>query len=209
MEPSGRASGGRLLLTASTLTAPYAERFGRDVLFGVAGRKAREGTFALDARLRSDAVTLRAWGEGDLGKRRFGPGGVRLDAQAAALSKIVGAGPKLGAARAAGVVTGDATAWKFTGTADVADVELAGYRLARISGPVEFGRTKVGFAVKAKASGAGGQGDGFAAALLGGQPSPYWKASASPTAKSCCDAWTSRGAGSRCRRAVGVDCWAG
>lgn len=168
--PQGGQAGGRLLLTASTLTAPYAQRFGRDVLFGIAGRKAREGAYALDARLRSDAMSLRAWGEGDLGKRQLGPRGVRLDAQAASLSKIVGAGPKLGATRVVGVVTGDAAAWKFAGSANVADVELGSYGLARISGPLEFGRSKAGFAVKAKATGAGGRGEGFAAALLGGAP---------------------------------------
>ena len=102
-------------------------------------RKAREGAYALDARLRSDAMTLRAWGEGDLGKRKLGPRGVQLDAQAASLSKIVGGGPKLGATRAVG-------------------------------GPVAFGRTKAGFAMKARATGAGGRGEGFAAALLGGAP---------------------------------------
>jgi translocation and assembly module TamB len=168
--PQGGQAGGRLLLTASTLTAPYAERFGRDLVFGLAGRKAREGAYALDARLRSDAMTLRAWGEGDLGKRKLGPQGVHLDAQTASLSKLVGAGPKLGATRAVGVLTGEAAAWKFAGTANVADAALAGYGLARISGPIEFARTRTGFAVKAKATGAGGRGDGFAAALLGGAP---------------------------------------
>jgi len=168
--PQGGQAGGRLLLTGSSLTAPYAERFGRDVVFGLAGRKAREGAYALDARLRSDAMTLRAWGEGDLGKRKLGPRGVQLDAQAASLSKLVGGGPKLGATRAVGVVTGEATAWTFAGSANVADAALGGYGLARISGPVAFARTKTGFAVKAKATGAGGRGEGFAAALLGGAP---------------------------------------
>ena len=168
--PQGGQAGGRLLLVASSLTAPHAERFGRDVVFGIAGRKAREGAYALNARLRSDAMMLNAWGEGDLGKRTLGPRGVQLDAQTASLSKLIGRGPKLGATRVAGIVTGDATAWKFAGAANVADAALGGYGLARISGPVEFGRTRAGFAVKARATGAGGRGEGFAAALLGGAP---------------------------------------
>ena len=38
--PKGGYAGGRLLLTISRLTAPFAERFGREVRFGLAGRKA-------------------------------------------------------------------------------------------------------------------------------------------------------------------------
>lgn len=168
--PQGGQAGGRLLLSASSLTAPYAGRFGHDLVFGLAGRKAREGAYALDARLRSDAMTLRAWGEGDLGKRKLGPQGVHLDAQAASLSKLVGVGPELGATRVSGVVSGDATTWMFTGSTSVADAKLSGYALARITGPVEVARTKTGVSVRAKATGAGGRGDGFAAALLGGAP---------------------------------------
>ncbi len=168
--PQGGQAGGRLLLEASSLTAPHAERFGRDVVFGVAGRKAREGVYALDARLRSDAVLLRAWGEGDLGKRRLGANGARIDAQAASLSRIVGGGPALGATRVVGRVTGDATAWAFSGSYNTAEVGLGGYALARVSGPMEFRRGKTGLAVKAEAWGVGGRGEGFAAALLGGAP---------------------------------------
>lgn len=169
--PQGGQAGGRLLLAGSSLTAPYAERFGRDVLFGIAGRKARKGAYALDARLRSDAVTVRTWGEGDLGKRALGPRGLRLDAQAASLSRIVGGGPKLGATRLVGVATGEASAWGFEGSFNTADVALGGYGLARIAGPLEFRRSKAGFVLNAKVVGAGGRGEGFAAALLGGAPS--------------------------------------
>jgi len=169
--PQGGQSGGRILLAASSLTQPYVERFGADVLFGVAGRKARGGDYALDARLRSDAMTLRAWGEGDIGQRRLGPGGLRLDAQTASLSKLVGAGPRMGATRVVGAAAGDIKVWSFRGTASIADLAVGeSYGLARVSGPVELGHDKAGFFVKAKAQGAGGRGEGFAAALLGGAP---------------------------------------
>ncbi|WP_296599989.1 translocation/assembly module TamB domain-containing protein [Phenylobacterium sp.] len=168
--PQGGQAGGRVLLVASSLTAPYAERVGRDVVFGIAGRKARPGAYALDARLKSNAVTLRAWGEGDLGKRALAPSGMRLDAQTASLNKLLGGGPGLGATRVTGLVTGQAAAWTFRGNADVADVTLGSYVLARVAGPVEVARGKTGLAVKAKAQGGGGRGEGFAAALLGGAP---------------------------------------
>ena len=167
--PAGGQAGGRLLLTASTLTQGYAERFGKDLTFGIAGRKARSGGFALDARVLSDAVALHAWGEGDLGKRALGPQGVRLDAQAASLSRITG-GPKAGAARVTGVLTGTSADWRFAGSGSVADVEAGGYGLARIAGPVELAYGKTGYAVKGKLAGTGGRGTGFAAAILGGAP---------------------------------------
>jgi len=165
--PQGGEAGGRLLLTTSTLTAPLAERFGRDVVFGVAGRKAGEGVFALDGKLRSEGLTLHAWGPGDLGKRRLAR--VQLDAQAPSLSRLTG-GPKSGPARVTGVVTGDDKAWRFAGAGAVNDIGLGGYGLTRVSGPLEFARAKGGYVAKARLAGAGGRGSGFAAALLGGAP---------------------------------------
>lgn len=167
--PQGGDAGGRLSLTASSLTAPYAAKFGREVRFGLAGRKTAPGVFALDGRLITDGLTAHAWGPGDLGKRALSPQGLRLEAQAPSLNRLVG-GPKLGAARLAGVVTGDAVAWTFAGQGALADAELDGYRLARIAGPVILTRAKGGFAVKARVAGTGGQGAGIAAAILGGAP---------------------------------------
>lgn len=167
--PQGGQAGGRLILTASTLTAPYAERFGREVRFGLAGRKTADGVFALDGRLMSDALTAHAWGPGDLGKRALSAEGVRLEAQAPSLSRIVG-GPKLGATRVSGVVTGDASAWRFVGDGAVLDAGLGGYSLARVAGPIELARAKGSYALRAKLSGSGGQGAGFTAAILGGAP---------------------------------------
>lgn len=168
--PQGGQAGGRVLLTASSLTAPYAERVGRDVVFGLAGRKARPGAYALDARLTSDALAVRAWGEGDLGKRTLAASGLRLDARTASLGKLLGGGRSLGAAKVTGVATGEAAAWVFRGSAEVSDVALGAYALARVTGPIEVSRGRTGLAVKAKAQGSGGRGEGFAAALLGGAP---------------------------------------
>jgi translocation and assembly module TamB len=167
--PQGGQAGGRLLLTASTLTGGLAERFGSEVRFGVAGRKRGASLYALDARLRSETLSVHAWGPGDLGKRRLDQ--VRLDVQAAALSRITG-GPQMGAARVTGVVVAGGTDWRFTGSGAVNDATLAGgYSLARVSGPIELARSRTGYGLKARLAGAGGRGQGFAAALLGGAPS--------------------------------------
>lgn len=165
--PQGGEAGGRALLTASTLTAPLAQRFGDDVVFGLAGRRSGKGAYALDLKLRADAVTLHAFGPGDLGKRRLTQ--VRMDARAPSLSRIVGA-EGFGAARIEGAVTADGADWRFRGSATLADATLGGYRLRQVSGPVELGRTRGEVELQTRMTGAGGQGGGFAAALLGGAP---------------------------------------
>ncbi len=167
--PAGGQAGGRVLLTTSRLTQGYADRFGKEVSFAIGGRKQAAGVYALDARLSSEAFSLHAVGTGDLGRRALAPGGVRIDAQAASLSRITG-GPKLGAARVSGALTGTSAAWRFAGAGSVADLEAGGYGLARVSGPIEAARTGAGYALKAKFVGAGGRGTGLAAAVLGGAP---------------------------------------
>ena len=165
----GGQAGGRVSLTASTLTAPYAARLGRELRFGLAGRKTVEGRFALDARVLSEGLNAHAWGPGDLGKRTLSPQGVRVEAETPSLDRFV-AGPKLGQAQIAGVLKGNLSDWRFAGAATVADIGVDGYGLARISGPLELSQRKGGYALKANVAGAGGAGAGFAAATLGGAP---------------------------------------
>ena len=170
--PQGGEAGGRVLLTTSSLTKALAERFGTELRFGIAGRRSAPGVYALDARLRSEALTLRAWGPGDLGKRRLDR--VQLDAQAASLSRITG-GPQMGPARVTGVVTAGGGDWRFVGSGAVNAAQLGGYGLARVSGPLELSRDDAGYAVEARLTGAGGRGAGVVAALLGGAPSAVFE----------------------------------
>ena len=165
--PAGGEAGGRVLLAASRLTAPFAERFGGQVLFGLAGRKAPGALYALDLKLRSEALTIHAFGPGDLGKRRLSE--VKLDAQAPSLARLVGTG-RLGPARLNGTVTANGADWRFAGSASVADIGVGAYGLKSLSGPVELVRGDGAYALKARLAGFGGQGDGLAAALLGGAP---------------------------------------
>ncbi|RAK69236.1 translocation/assembly module TamB [Phenylobacterium kunshanense] len=165
--PQGGQAGGRVLLAASDLTAPVAERLGARVLFGLAGRKTRAGDYALDLRLRADGASLHAFGPGDLGKRRLSA--VRLDAQAPSLSRLLGAGD-LGPGRLTGGVTAQGADWRFEGSAVLMDVGLGAYRLQRISGPVQVAREKGAYALETQLTGAGGQGAGLAAAMLGANP---------------------------------------
>jgi translocation and assembly module TamB len=165
--PQGGQAGGRLLLTTSRLTQGLAKRFGNEVRFGLAGRKAAPGVYALDLKLNAEAMTAHAWGPGDLGKRKLSQ--VRLDASAPSLSRITG-GPKMGATRVVGTLTAAGADFRFAGSGALADASLGGYGLARVSGPIELAREKGAYAIKANLAGAGGRGQGFVATFLGGAP---------------------------------------
>ncbi|ACG77822.1 conserved hypothetical protein [Phenylobacterium zucineum HLK1] len=168
--PAGGQAGGRILLSASTLTRPYMARLGPEVRFGIAGRQAETDLHALAARVYAENLALRLDGRGNLGERRLGPRGVAVEAQVPSLKRLAG-GPQAGAARVSGRLTGAGAEWRFAGAGAVQDLQLAGYGLARVSGPIEIVRTRREIGVEAQLSGAGGRGDGFLAAVLGGAPS--------------------------------------
>ena len=160
---------GRISLTASSLTAPYARRFGSRASFVVAGRRAGADLFALDARVAADNLTVRARGLGDLGQRRAGPQGVEIDAETAALSQITG-GPQMGPARVSGRLTQAQAQWRFAGSASVSRANLGSYALAQAAGPIEITERARQWDVRTRIVGAGGHGSGFVAAFLGGAP---------------------------------------
>lgn len=175
----GGRAGGVLRLDASTLTAPLAERLGPEVRFGAAAQPAGDGYHALDVRVISPTVVARAWGRGDLVGRRLAPEGVKVDARAPSLAKLVD-GPFAGPAAVAGVMQGQVEDWTFTGSASAADLKLPAYGLATVSGPLEVRRAKGVTALAADVSGRGGRGDGLWAALLGGAPAAKLQAEQRP-----------------------------
>ncbi|HEV7383820.1 MAG TPA: translocation/assembly module TamB, partial [Phenylobacterium sp.] len=160
---------GRISLTASRLTAPYARRFGPEASFVLAGRRAGPELFAIDGRVSSENLGFRARGLGDLGRRRIGPKGLELTVETKALSRITG-GPEMGPARIAGQLTETPPKWRFAGVATVSRASLGGYSLAQASGPVEVSEQAGQWDVKTKVTGAGGRGTGYVAAALGGAP---------------------------------------
>ncbi|HZZ68317.1 MAG TPA: translocation/assembly module TamB domain-containing protein [Phenylobacterium sp.] len=166
---TGGVAHGMVLLTASSLTAPYAERFGPKISFVLAGQSAGRDLFALDGRVAAENLKARVTGLGDIGERRLGPQGLQLTAESAALSRITG-GPQIGPARVAGRVTQAKAAWRFAGTATASRASFGGYGLDQASGPVEIAETAGQWDVKARLAGAGGRGSGYVAAMLGGAP---------------------------------------
>jgi translocation and assembly module TamB len=165
----GGVASGRLSLTASKLTAPYASRFGPSAVFALAGRKSGPELFALEGRVRSENLKLTASGLGDLGKRQLGPQGVAVTAETGALSRITG-GPSMGAAKMTGQITQPKGGWRFAGNATVNKADLAGYTLAQVSGPVEVIHRAAEWSVKTQIAGVGGRGTGFVTAALGASP---------------------------------------
>jgi translocation and assembly module TamB len=160
---------GAVSFTASALTAPYAERFGPRASFVLAGRRAGADFFALDGRVSSANLAVRATGLGDLGQQRLGPQGLTLTAETTALSKITG-GPDMGPARIGGRLTQVKAAWRFAGSMAVSRAGVGDYALAEAAGPVEIAEAGGQWDIKTRLTGAGGRGAGYLAAMLGGAP---------------------------------------
>ena len=165
---AGQASG-RISLTASSLTAPYARRFGPEAAFTLSGRKAGSGLFALQGRLSAENLSLAASGLGDLGERKLGPQGLSLSLASADLGRIVG-GPRLGAAHVAGVLTAAAGGWRYAGQAAAGPAVIGSYSLARAAGPFVLTRSRGDTTLTLSLAGAGGRGAGFIATAFGGSP---------------------------------------
>lgn len=167
--PKGGQATGRMSLTASSLTTALAERLGPELQFVVSGSRAGPDLYAMEGRFRSEALGVHAWGQGNPAKLALAATGAQVVAEARSFSRLTG-GPTSGPARLAGRITGAASNWRFVGAASLETITVGGYRLARVTGPVEVSSAKGRYAIKAGASGAGGQGSGFAAALLGAAP---------------------------------------
>jgi translocation and assembly module TamB len=165
----GGQANGRVLLTASTLTAPYARRFGPQADFAITGHKTTNELFDLDATVRSENLTVHATGLGDVGERRLGPQGLNLVAATNDLSRITG-GPKVGPTRLTGVLRGAPADWRFAGSGVATRLALGGYSLAQAAGPLSFERKAGALTLKAQLTSSGGAGDGWIAAILGGAP---------------------------------------
>ena len=172
----GGSAYGRISLNASTLTARYAARFGPEANFVIAGRRAGPALFALDARVNSANLNGRAWGLSDIGRRKLGPQGLAVLADTAALSRITG-GPDIGPARISGQLTEAPPGWRFAGKAQVSNLNLGAYSLARAAGPLEITHKTGEWAVKTEIAGSGGRGAGYVAAALGGAPKASFEGS--------------------------------
>jgi len=159
----GGSASGHVDLSASSHTDLYERMFGAAVDVDLVGRKAGSST-DLSLKLRAPNLSLDAQGLADISQRRTAPEGVTFSASVRDLSKITPI-PKMGAAKAQGVFKLGADGFSVEGPADVANLELLGYRLARARGPAFVGWKKGELTIRASATTEGGAGEGLLAPL--------------------------------------------
>ncbi|PHY20522.1 autotransporter [Caulobacter sp. BP25] len=167
--PEGGSAGGRLDLGASRLTQRLERMFGPQASFTIDGKRATDdGLSTLLLEVRAENLTLRAQGLADLAKRRTGPDGLAFTARIGSLKRVVSI-PQMGQGLADGVFRLEKGGFSVEGTADVADLELLGYRLKRAKGPALVRWAKGELEIKAQATTSGGGGTGLLA-VLGASP---------------------------------------
>ena len=164
----GGVARGWISLAASRWTAGYADAFGPKLDFVAQQAQLTGSVKQFDVRFFADNASLSANGALDAVKLRSDQG-FKLQAQIADLSKLVSA-PKIGPARFAGVVTGGLGDFDLSGQAELERVFVAGYSLARASGPMRLVRRNGEFRLTANADGIGGSGGGALGALAGARP---------------------------------------
>lgn len=167
--PRGGQVEGHADLTVSSLTHGLAQRLGSQAQFNLTGEAAAGGFLRLRGRAATPTLVLGLEGLGDLQGRRTGPGGIALTATSPRLSDLTG-GPTMGAARWAGRLDGKPDDWRFQGALGIANLDLGGYALPQLSGPVELIRHKGQLDLKGRVAGSGGKGAGYLLAVLGAGP---------------------------------------
>jgi translocation and assembly module TamB len=190
---AGGAVSGRAQLDASSLTRPYMRMFGSTALLAVAAERARGGRYGVALRLSAPNLAIAAQGPAELPDLRSTTG-LHAAIVVADLSRVIG-GPRLGAGRAQGLLSGDVSAWRFQGAAQVSDVRVDGYRLARVAGPVTVSGKGREITARISAAGAGGGGSGLLAGLMGGSPKASLEAARLPDGRVLIRQLTARGAG--------------
>ncbi len=167
---AGGEAFGAFDMTASRWLAPWRDRVGPRVTFHLAARQLGRDLYRVAFQSRGETVDLAGEGNIDPGRRRTDAAGLAIRVGLTNLSTLTTI-PGLGAARLSGLLTGEAARWRLAGEASLDRVQGAGLTLARLSGPIEV-RTDPGSGLhlRAQAAGAGGTGEGPAAALLGAAP---------------------------------------
>ncbi|MBI1405989.1 MAG: translocation/assembly module TamB [Caulobacter sp.] len=166
---SGGAASGYVRLDASKLTRDLAGMLGPQVTFDIVGKPATGDLYNLNARLETETLSLAIVGPANLGKQFAGPGGVSVTASTSALGRLT-QDAVTGAARFSGKFGGDLGSFTLAGDLRGTDVSVAGYRLASVGGPASLALAKGELSLNAHLTGAGGQGQGYLAALLGARP---------------------------------------
>lgn len=166
--PQGGSARGRIDLGASSLTRRLETMFGPEAAFTIDGRKATGGLYDLTTHIRAENLVLDSRGLADIGKKRTGPDGLPFTARIGSLKKIVSI-PEMGTGLINGRFRLEPGGFSVEGDADVSNLSLLGYQLARAKGPAMVRWSKGELTIKAQAAGQGGGGTGVLA-VLGASP---------------------------------------
>lgn len=168
-EEGGQGSG-YIAFAGSELLAPFAERLGPSIRFGIGMVPVggRQDQFGMSWIVRGDNINVRASGAVTRSGASVGPG-IRLNVTTPSVSRLAGR-DIAGAGALQGVWRGASRQWTFEGTADLQRAAIAGYALQRVSGPVRIRARDGQFDIEVEAAGAGGSGQGLLAGLIGGTP---------------------------------------
>jgi translocation and assembly module TamB len=167
---AGGSADGRITLAASRLLAGWQKRLGPEARFHVEGRKAASGFYDLALTWVSDNLTLAARGEADVGRRLTGPRGMAIDVAFKDATPFLGTWPPVAGARLKGGLGSDGKRWVIAGRAVADDLDIDGYTLRQLAGPVRITHDRGETTVVTTADGEGGGGRGLLPGLLGGRP---------------------------------------
>lgn len=168
--PEGGQGGGYIRFAGSELLAPFAERLGPQLRFGIGLRpvQGRAGLFGMGWTVRADNIDVQASGTVTGSGDTVGDG-VRLNVSTPSVTRLAGR-DLAGAGRLQGHWRGGRNRWSFSGEAAVDQASLAGYRLQRLSGPVEIDARGAVYTFEGDLTGEGGAGSGLLASLIGARP---------------------------------------
>lgn len=166
----GGRGGGYIRFAGSDLLAPFAERLGPEIRFGIGLRPIRNHAdrFGMGWVVRSDNIAVQATGAVTSSGDTIGEG-IRLVVQTPSVTRLSGQ-PLAGAGRLSGVWRGGRNRWSFAGNAAVQNASVAGYRLQRLGGPVEISARSGVYDFEGDLTGQGGSGEGLLARLVGERP---------------------------------------
>lgn len=156
-----------LVLAASRLTQPYAEKLGPELKLAVTARHDRGDLYLVD--LAADTRDAQVRASGPLDWRRQRTPGLKLSVVSTAPNKWLKQ-PQLASFQGTGTLSGDRDRFRWVGDVEARKLVQSGYSLARVTGPATLIRDRAEWRVQARLAGADGSGKGLTLALLGAAP---------------------------------------
>lgn len=162
--------------SGSDLLAPFAERIGRTVRFGLAtsSDSNRDGRIGVGWRLIAENLDSRASGEIRLSDQSSADG-ITINLSTRSLTRLASQDVG-GPAAYRGVFRGDASQWRLDGSVDLIAAEVASYRAQRIRGPLNVQVRQGRMDLDGDLRVAGGSRAGLVGGLLGASPSLSFEA---------------------------------